>query len=91
MAAGSDEPVNRDLSGRAWAVLGNVRRIQSDLSGADEALERAFEELEQGSGDPQEESRAWEFLGSLRRDQRRFECHLHGTEIGTFGFVGGVE
>ena len=70
------EPVNRDLVGRAWAVLGNARRIQSDLSGADEALEHAAAELELGSGDPLEESRLAGFLGSLRRKQRRFDESL---------------
>ena len=73
LATHGDEPVNRDLVGRAWAVLGNARRIQSDLAGADEALRRAFDELELGSGDPLEESRAERFLGSLRGDQRRFD------------------
>jgi tetratricopeptide (TPR) repeat protein len=73
LKARGDEPVHRDLVGRAWAVLGNARRIRGDMSGADEALARALEELERGSGDPLEESRVENFLGSLRRDQRRFE------------------
>ncbi len=73
VATKGDEPVNRDLLGRAWAVLGNARRVQSDLAGAEEALEHAFVELEKGSGDPLEESTAARLLGTLRRDQRRFE------------------
>ncbi|MFQ5349795.1 MAG: tetratricopeptide repeat protein, partial [Thermoanaerobaculia bacterium] len=72
LATKGDEPVNRDLVGRAWAVLGNARRVQSDLAGAEEALARAVTELEAGSGDPLEESRLARFLGSLRRQQRRF-------------------
>ena len=73
LAARGDEAVNRDLAGRAWGVLGNARRIRSDMAGAEEALARALEELEQGSGDPLEESRVAGFLGSLRCDQRRFD------------------
>jgi tetratricopeptide (TPR) repeat protein len=73
LATKGDERVNRDLVGRAWAVLGNARRVQSDLSGAEEAFERAFAQLENGSGDPLEESMAARLLGSLRRDQRRFK------------------
>lgn len=76
LAKRGDEPVNRDLAGRAWAVLGNARRLQSDLSGAEEALERAFSYLETGSGDPLEESRAARFLGSILRFQRRFKESL---------------
>lgn len=67
-----DEPVNRDLLGRAWAVLGNARRVRGDLGAAGEALSRALEELESGSGDPLESWRAECFVGSLRADQRRF-------------------
>ena len=37
-----EEPVNRDLLARAWAVVGNCRRIASDMSGAEEALARAL-------------------------------------------------
>ncbi len=72
LVAKGDEPVNRDLVGRAWAVLGNARRIGGDMTGADEALVRALEELERGSGDPLEQSWVEGFLGSLRSDQRRF-------------------
>ena len=71
-----DGPVVRDLLGRAWAVLGNSRRLLSDLSGADEALARAEAELDKGSGDPLEEVRLARFLGTLRLDQRRFEESL---------------
>ena len=77
LASKGDEPVNRDLVGRAWAVLGNARRVQSDLSGAEEALHRAAAHLELGSGDPLEESRAKRFLGALRRDQRRLDEALN--------------
>ena len=48
-----------DLVGRAWAILGNCRRICSDLSGATEAFELAEEHLHLGSRSP----RSWaEFL-----------------------------
>ena len=71
-----DEPVNHDLAGRAWAVLGNARRLSSDLNGAEEALQSAEEELQRGSGDPLEETRLARYLGSLRREQRRFRESL---------------
>jgi tetratricopeptide (TPR) repeat protein len=73
LATDGDEAANYDLVGRAWAVLGNSRRIRSDLAGAEEALGQAFAQLEKGSSDPLEESTVARFQGSLRREQRRFK------------------
>jgi tetratricopeptide (TPR) repeat protein len=65
--------VVQDLRARAWAYLGNSRRIAFDLSGAEEALDRAERLAETGSGDPLEEARILDFRASLLSDQGRFE------------------
>jgi tetratricopeptide (TPR) repeat protein len=65
--------VVRDLAARAWAYLGNARRLAFDLAGAEEALGRAEEIAETGSADPLEEARILDFKASLLSDQGRFE------------------
>ncbi|HSN85458.1 MAG TPA: hypothetical protein VL025_01820 [Thermoanaerobaculia bacterium] len=65
--------VVRDLAARAWAYLGNARRLAFDLTGAEEALARAEEIAETGSADPLEEARILDFKASLLSDQGRFE------------------
>ncbi len=67
------EAVCFDLAARAWAALGNVRRIVSDLAQAEEAFTEAVRRLESGSGDLLEEGTVARMLGTLRHDQRRFE------------------
>lgn len=62
-----------DLRARAWGQIGNTRRIRSDLRGADEAFRHAAEHLARGSHDLLEQALISHWLGSLRRDQRRFE------------------
>jgi tetratricopeptide (TPR) repeat protein len=62
-----------DLQARAWGVLGNARRIVSDLTGAEQALSRARELLEEGTGDPIEAARLASFLASQRTAQRRLD------------------
>jgi tetratricopeptide (TPR) repeat protein len=62
-----------DLKARAWAYLGNARRISSDLTGAEQALARAEALAEEGSADPLEEARILDFKASLLSDQGRFE------------------
>lgn len=66
--------VLQDLRARAWAHLGNARRIAFDLAGAEEALARAERLAESGSGDPLEEARILDFRASLLSDQGRFEA-----------------
>ncbi|RPH56928.1 hypothetical protein EHM82_02400 [bacterium] len=66
--------VVQDLRARAWAYLGNARRIAFDLAGAEEALARAKRLAESGSGDPLEEARILDFRASLLSDQGRFEA-----------------
>ena len=62
-----------DLRGRAWAYIGNARRVQSDLRGAQDALERALSHLRQGTRDPWERAVWLDLKASLFRAQRRFE------------------
>jgi tetratricopeptide (TPR) repeat protein len=65
--------VVRDLEARAWAFLGNARRIAFDLPGAEEALVNAERVAEEGSADPLEEARILDLRASLLSDQGRFE------------------
>ena len=65
--------VVQDLQARAWAYLGNARRIAFDLTGAEEALARAERLAEGGSADPLEEARILDLRASLLSDQGRFE------------------
>jgi tetratricopeptide (TPR) repeat protein len=61
-----------DLRGRAWAYIGNACRVQSDLRGAQEALDRALVHLRQGTREPWERAVWLDLKGSLLRAQRRF-------------------
>jgi tetratricopeptide (TPR) repeat protein len=61
-----------DLKARGWSYLANIRRIRSDLRGADEAFSSAKLYLDEGSGDPLERARLLDLEASLRREQRRF-------------------
>ncbi len=77
------ERVNHDLAARAWAVLGNARRIGFDLDGSEEAFREARESLERGSADPLEEADVERLHGLLRADQRRFpEAIAHFERAG---------
>jgi tetratricopeptide (TPR) repeat protein len=62
-----------DYRGRAWAHIGNARRVRSDLQGAEEAFERADAHLRKGSLESIERAIFLDFKASLRRDQRRFD------------------
>lgn len=63
----------QDLQARAWAYLGNSRRVGSDLPGAEEAFREAKKLLREGSHDPVELAIFLDLEASLRRSQRRFE------------------
>ena len=65
--------VVQDLQARAWAYLGNARRIAYDLAGAAEALAQAERLAEEGSADPLEEARILDLRASLLSDQGHFE------------------
>lgn len=65
--------VVQDLRTRAWAHLGNARRLASDFVGAEQALTRAETHQKGGSADPLEEARVLDFKASLLSDRGRFE------------------
>jgi tetratricopeptide (TPR) repeat protein len=73
------ERLIRDLEGRAWAVLGNALRVAADLDGADRAFDRGSRCLAD-SHDPFEQAEFLALLGTLRRDQRRFDQALQAFE-----------
>lgn len=57
---------------RAWAFLGNARRVLGDFRGAEEGFEAAEEHLFRSWLDPLDEALILELLALLRRGQRRF-------------------
>lgn len=61
-----------DLCARAWAHLGNSRRVLGELLGADQALRTAFALLERGgTGAPEVRGELLHIQAALRRAQRR--------------------
>lgn len=65
--------VVHDLKARAWAYLGNARRLASDFAGAEQALSFADSLAEDGSADPLEEARLLDLKALLLSDQGWFE------------------
>jgi tetratricopeptide (TPR) repeat protein len=65
--------VVQDFRARAWAYLGNARRLGSDLPGAEKALCLAEYYSEEGSADPLEEARILDLKASLLGDQGHLE------------------
>jgi tetratricopeptide (TPR) repeat protein len=61
-----------DLRARAWSYIGNSRRIQADLQGAEEAFTFAFSFLWLGTGEPMEKAMLLDLYASLLTKQRRF-------------------
>jgi tetratricopeptide (TPR) repeat protein len=62
-----------DLRGRAWAYIGNARRIFCDLQGAEIALDLALVHLRRGTRDSWERAVWLDLKASLLRAQRRFD------------------
>ena len=62
-----------DLRARAWAYIGNARRVRSDLRGAQQAFDRALIHLRQGTREPWEQATWLDLRASLLRAQRRFD------------------
>jgi tetratricopeptide (TPR) repeat protein len=62
-----------DLRARAWSYLGNLRRIASDLEGAERAFETCYGHLKKGTREPIERAMFLDLKASLRRAQRRFQ------------------
>ncbi|MDY7095122.1 MAG: hypothetical protein SX243_19270 [Acidobacteriota bacterium] len=67
------EPLLFDLKARAWAYLGNARRISSDLRGAEKAFELAESLIDKGTGDPVEQGRILELQASLGMNLQKLE------------------
>ena len=65
--------VVHDMKSRAWAYLGNARRLASDFAGAEQALRFAEALAEDGSADPLEEARLLDLKALLLGDQGWFE------------------
>jgi tetratricopeptide (TPR) repeat protein len=65
-----------DLRGRAWAFVGNARRLGFDFQGSEEGFGRAYLELKKGTRDGLERAIFLDLKASLRRDQRRFDESL---------------
>jgi tetratricopeptide (TPR) repeat protein len=65
--------VVHDMKARAWAYLGNARRIAADFFGAEQALAFAEALAEDGSADPLEEARLVDLKALLLSDQGWFE------------------
>jgi tetratricopeptide (TPR) repeat protein len=61
--------VVQDMRARAWAYLGNARRLHGNLAGAEKALNIAERLVELGSADPLEEARILDLRASLLSDQ----------------------
>jgi tetratricopeptide (TPR) repeat protein len=74
--ARTSAPVVADLRARAWAELGNARRVANDLTGAEAALERSLAAADEGSGEPLLLARLFDLTASLYTDQRRFDKAL---------------
>ncbi|MCH9652037.1 MAG: hypothetical protein K0U98_27655 [Deltaproteobacteria bacterium] len=62
-----------DLKAEAWAVLGNARRVSSDLRGSEKAFELAESLSERGSREPVLMSRIAELKSSLCIDLNQWE------------------
>lgn len=67
------EELIEDLRARTWAHIGNARRVRSDLHGAEEAFQLAYEHLQKGTQEPLERAIFLDLKASLRRSQRRFD------------------
>jgi tetratricopeptide (TPR) repeat protein len=62
-----------DLQARAWSYVANLRRIASDMAGADEAFEIAYAHLQRGTREPLERAVFLDLKASLRGAQRRLD------------------
>jgi tetratricopeptide (TPR) repeat protein len=72
-AASGAHPETADLQARAWAELGNARRVADCLSAAEADLARALDIAGRGTGDPLLLARLMDLTASLYTDQRRLD------------------
>jgi hypothetical protein len=66
------ERVLADARGRCWRVAGNVRRVASDVQGAENAFRQAEAALSRGTGDLLEKARLRACKARLWRRVRKF-------------------
>ncbi|HVS00849.1 MAG TPA: hypothetical protein VMW27_29790 [Thermoanaerobaculia bacterium] len=76
----------QDFRARIWGYISNARRLRSDLHGAEEAFVRAFDHLQRGTGDPNEQALLLDLKSSLLRDERRFPEALKLLQRAAFIF-----
>jgi tetratricopeptide (TPR) repeat protein len=62
-----------DLRARIWGQIGNLRRIECDFRGAEEAFNTAAAHLRNGTGDLMERAVLLDLRASLLRELRRFD------------------
>lgn len=67
-----DGPDAAELRARAWAELGNARRIVADLAGAAQAFTEAERLVGDGCADPLFRAELWSLRASLAHHQRQF-------------------
>lgn len=79
-----------DMRARAWSVLGNCRRINSDLDGAHEAFKRSLEHLDNGTGDPLEDAKISAKRARYQMARRDFKRSLrtYDRAIGIYRRLG---
>lgn len=65
-------PLRADLRALARGQLGNALRVASDLRAAEAVFDTAFEDADNGTGDPLVRARLLSLAASLRSDQSRF-------------------
>ena len=84
------EALVNDMRGRAWGALGNARRVNSDLPGAEAAFTRAQELLEAGTGDPLEEARllGWRAVYLKLKREITASARLYDKAIGIYRRLG---
>ncbi len=71
-AVGGEAPA-KDMRAKAWAILGNCRRLASDLEGAREAIAEAWKWNEEGAGSPLDQAEILSFDASYARMVGEFE------------------
>jgi len=69
-----------DTRALAWGALANALRVDSDLLEADRAMAVATGAVRAGSGHPLVEAEVLSLVGSLRRDQVRYDEARRGLE-----------
>jgi tetratricopeptide (TPR) repeat protein len=71
-ALGRSAEATADLQARAWAELGNARRVNGDLAAAELDLSRAVRRADEGTGDQALLIQLMDLTASLFVDQQRF-------------------